>query len=195
MPASSPSRRGGCLSSAFSLAVVLALITIAVMLIISPHSPFRPPFTNPFAPPAPSRHHGHKPDVQVSSQAASSYVSLARQDASEAGISADLFVRQINEESGFNPNVVSAAGAIGIAQFMPGTAVGLGINPHDPIQSLRGAALLMAQYVHAFGSYSKALAAYNAGSTRLRNALAACGVHWLSCLPEETQTYIHIILG
>jgi hypothetical protein len=190
---SSPSRRGGC-GSTFSLVVVLALITIVVMLIIAPNSPFRPNFTNPFAVPTPVRH-GSKPSVRVYSQTAQYYIALARQDAAEAGISPDLFVRQINEESGFNPNEVSPAGAIGIAQFMPATAASLGINPRDPIQSLRGAALLMAQYVHTFGSYSKALAAYNAGSTRLRGALAACGLHWLTCLPAETQTYIHRILG
>jgi soluble lytic murein transglycosylase-like protein len=190
---SSPPRRGGCFGSTFSLVVILAAITIVVLLFIAPNSPLRPNLTNPFVTPAP--HHGSKPDVRVYSQTASYYVQLARQDAASAGISPDLFVRQMNEESGFNPNEVSPAGAIGIAQFMPATAAGLGINPRDPMQSLRGAALLMARYVHAFGSYSKALAAYNAGSTRLRDALAACGVHWLTCLPAETQTYIHRILG
>src|SRR4029077_12163890 len=123
--------------------------------------------------------------VPFSYTASASYVSIARQAAIKAGISPAYFVRQIQEESGFNPNEVSPAGAIGIAQFMPATAAGLGINPRDPIQSLCAAALLMARYVHTFGSYSKALAAYNAGSTRLREALAACGVHWLTCLPAE----------
>jgi len=93
----------------------------------------------------------------------SQYVAIARQDASNAGISPDLFVRQINQESGFNPWAVSPAGAIGIAQFMPATAAGMGINPRDPLQSLRGAARLMASYAHQYGIYAKALAAYNAG--------------------------------
>src|SRR5439155_27143456 len=72
------------------------------------------------------------------------FVTLARQDASNAGISPDIFVRQINQESGFNPSAVSPAGAIGIAQFEPSTAAALGINPWDPVQSLQGAARLMA---------------------------------------------------
>ena len=68
------------------------------------------------------------------------YHQLARLDAQQNGISADLFEKQINQESGFNPNAVSPAGAIGIAQFMPSTAQGLGINPYDAVQSLSGAA-------------------------------------------------------
>ena len=45
----------------------------------------------------------------------SEYVAIARQDAIDAGIPPDYFVRQINQESGFNPNAVSPAGAVGIA--------------------------------------------------------------------------------
>ena len=76
----------------------------------------------------------------------SQYVAIAQQDAVAAGIPATYFVRQIEQESGFNPNAVSPAGAVGIAQFLPSTAAGLGINPYDPIQALRGAATLMANY-------------------------------------------------
>ena len=59
----------------------------------------------------------------------SAYVAIARQDAINAGISPDYFTRQINLESGFNPNASSPSGAVGIAQFLPSTAAGLGINP------------------------------------------------------------------
>src|SRR3989440_12894885 len=86
----------------------------------------------------------------------SQYVAIAQQDAIAAGIPSDYFVRQINDESGFNPNSVSPAGAVGIAQFLPGTAAGLGINPWDPLQALRGAARLMANYDHQYGGdYAK----------------------------------------
>src|SRR5690348_12785178 len=57
----------------------------------------------------------------------SQYIAIAQQDAIAAGISPVYFVRQINQESGFNPYAVSPAGAEGIAQFEPGTAAGLGI--------------------------------------------------------------------
>lgn len=123
------------------------------------------------------------------------YVGVARQEAINAGISATLFVRQINQESGFQPYVVSYAGAIGIAQFMPGTAAGLGINPYNPYQSLRAAARLMASYSRQYGNYAKALAAYNAGPGAVNRATYGCGGSWMYCLPAETQNYIRVIMG
>ena len=124
------------------------------------------------------------------------YVTLAERDASAAGIDPTLFVRQINQESGFSPTAVSSAGAIGIAQFMPDTASGLGIDPWDPIQSLWGAAQLMARYDHNYGgNYAMALAAYNGGTGTLAYATRTCGIWWRSCLPAETQRYIADIMG
>ncbi|HET8847023.1 MAG TPA: lytic transglycosylase domain-containing protein [Ktedonobacteraceae bacterium] len=125
----------------------------------------------------------------------SEYVAIAQQDATDAGIPPTYFVRQIQLESGFNPNAVSPSGALGIAQFMPGTAAGLGIDPMDPIQALKGAARMMANLYHQYGDYSKALAAYNAGSANLNNAIQSCGANWLSCMPGQTQNYVATIMG
>ncbi|RAQ96325.1 lytic transglycosylase domain-containing protein [Thermogemmatispora tikiterensis] len=126
----------------------------------------------------------------------SPYVLVAQQAALDAGISPVYFVRQINVESGFNPYAVSPAGAVGIAQFLPSTAAGLGIDPWNPVEALRGAARLMASYARSYGGdYAKALAAYNAGSGNLQNALNACGGAWLSCMPAETQNYVYRIMG
>lgn len=126
----------------------------------------------------------------------SQYIAIAQQDAANAGISPTYFVRQINLESGFNPNAVSPAGAVGIAQFLPSTAAGLGINPYDPIQALRGAANLMANYSRQYGGdYAKALAAYNGGPGTVQYATNTCGANWLNCLPGETRHYIYVIMG
>src|SRR6266568_8184877 len=127
----------------------------------------------------------------------SQYVAIARQDAINAGISPDYFVRQINQESGFNPNAVSPAGAVGIAQFLPSTAAGLGFDPYDPIAALNGAAHLLASYsLNYGGDYAKALAAYNAGSGTVQYAVNACGAdNWMNCLPGETRNYIYVIMG
>lgn len=122
-------------------------------------------------------------------------VALAEQDATDAGISPTYFVRQINLESGFNPNAVSPGGAEGIAQFEPSTAAGLGIDPFNPTQALKAAAQMMARYAKQYGGYAKALAAYNAGSGTLQSAENACGANWLSCMPAETQHYIATIMG
>jgi soluble lytic murein transglycosylase-like protein len=128
--------------------------------------------------------------------AKSQYVAIAQQDAAAVGIPPVYFERQIQQESGFNPNAVSPAGAVGIAQFLPGTAAGLGINPWDPIQALNGAAKLMANYARQYGGdYAKALAAYNGGSGTVRYAVNNCGTNWLNCLPGETRHYIYVIMG
>ncbi len=72
------------------------------------------------------------------------------------------------QESAFDPQAVSSAGAIGIAQFMPETAAGVGLDPYDPFASIDAAAALIAGYVDAYRDnyddpYATALAAYNAG--------------------------------
>lgn len=126
----------------------------------------------------------------------SNYRTLARYDAQQAGINPDIFEQQIQQESGFQPEVISKAGAIGIAQFEPATAKGLGIDPYDPVSSLAGAAHYMARLVAFYhGSYAMALAAYNAGPDAVSYAVNHGGANWRAWLPLETQRYLLIILG
>jgi hypothetical protein len=94
-----------------------------------------------------------------------------------------------NPGSNFNPFAVSPAGAQGIAQFMPGTAAGLGLhNPFDAPAAIDAQAHLMHDLLARFGSVPLALAAYNAGEA----AVASCG-----CVPPyaETQAYVAKIIG
>src|ERR1700729_3599875 len=79
------------------------------------------------------------------------------------GVPPALLAAQIDAESGFNPNAVSPDGAIGIAQFLPGTAADTGVDPHDPVSSINGMAKLMAHYYKTFGTWQKALYAYHDG--------------------------------
>lgn len=72
------------------------------------------------------------------------------------------------QESAFDVEALSSAGAIGIAQFEPETAAGAGIDPYDPLQAIDGAAALLGSYVRAYRGvygdpFATALAAYNAG--------------------------------
>lgn len=72
------------------------------------------------------------------------------------------------QESAFDPDAISSAGAVGIAQFMLSTAQGVGVDPFDPVSAIDGAAALLASYVRAYDGvyanpYAAALAAYNAG--------------------------------
>lgn len=110
----------------------------------------------------------------------------ARRTAQRYGLDPDVFVRQIQQESG-GRDVRSPAGAQGPAQFMPGTARSVGLTPttvHQLGPSLNAAAKLMKGYVDRYGSYRDALVAYNAGPGRVGGAL-----------PAETQNYLKTILG
>jgi|SRR5712672_550244 len=131
-----------------------------------------------------------------SQQSGTNYRSMAHQDAVNAGIPADLFVAQINEESGFQPSVVSPAGAIGIAQILQSTADGWHVDPRDPVASLKASADHMAWYYHQYGDdYAKALSAYNYGYERTNSVIAEYGIYWKGHIPAETRAYIAIIMG
>ena len=85
--------------------------------------------------------------------------------AQKYGIDPALLRGLIKQESGFNPNAGSPAGAQGLCQLMPGTAAALGCtNVHDPVQNIDAGARYLRQQLDAFGGdVTKALAAYNAG--------------------------------
>ena len=78
-----------------------------------------------------------------------------------------LFRALIQAESAFNPKALSPKGAVGLGQLMPGTAKQLGVNPHDMLQNLDGAARYLLAQLSTFGTVELALAAYNAGPHRI----------------------------
>lgn len=84
------------------------------------------------------------------------------------GLPPEFLAATLLQESAFDPQAMSSAGAVGIAQFEPDTAQSIGIDPFDPFDAIDGAAQLLAQYVRAYDGrypnpYAAALAAYNAG--------------------------------
>lgn len=99
----------------------------------------------------------------------SGYRDLVLRSARSAGIAPSLLAAVLKAESDFDPRAVSSAGALGIAQFMPGTARGMGVDdPFDPAQAIPGSARLIASGIREFRSVPLALAAYNAGGGAVR---------------------------
>lgn len=95
---------------------------------------------------------------------------LGQQYAAQYGAPWEYFDPLIRQESGwqhFNKQggiLTSKMGALGIGQLMPKTAAGLGVNPRDLVQNLRGAAQYLGQQFQRYaGDPVRSVAAYNAG--------------------------------
>jgi soluble lytic murein transglycosylase-like protein len=126
--------------------------------------------------------------VRYSGRYRGEYLDVARAAARKHGVPEDLFLRLVQRESGWNPDVVSSKGAMGLAQLMPGTADLLSVDASDPKDNLDGGARYLAMMYSRFGSWKLALAAYNAGPQAVE---AAGGVPDY----EETKNYVAAILG
>lgn len=85
-------------------------------------------------------------------------------EAKRQGLDPALALTVAQIESGFNPNARSGAGAIGVMQLMPATAKGLGVDPYNVQDNIRGGVKYLKTQMDAHNnSVNKALAAYNAG--------------------------------
>ena len=111
--------------------------------------------------------------------------------AEEHDIPIGFLVRLLWQESRFRTAEVSSAGAQGIAQFMPQTAVEMGLkDPFDPLQAIPASARFLRKLHDQFGNLGLAAAAYNAGGGRIEKWLSR-----RSSLPKETRAYVKIITG
>lgn len=107
-------------------------------------------------------------------------------------------------ESGFNTFAVSRAGACGVWQFMPRTAINYGLvvdswvdERRDPYKSTEAAIRYLKKLYADFGDWSLALAAYNAGEGAIGRALKKTGTEdfFSLCeasedLKQETKLYV-----
>ncbi len=102
-------------------------------------------------------------------------------------------------ESGFQPRVVSPAGAAGIWQFLKATGreYGLEVNTYvDERYNVEKATEAACKYLQSgydkFGSWSLTAASYNIGKTRIANEVERqnCGSYFDLLLPEETSRYV-----
>ncbi|MBR6552798.1 MAG: lytic transglycosylase domain-containing protein [Clostridia bacterium] len=107
------------------------------------------------------------------------------------GIDPLLVKAVIKQESGFNPNAESSAGAVGLMQLMPATARSLGVkNAKDPKQNIAGGTKYLASLLKQFdGNIPLALSAYNAGAGTVKK--------YGNKIPpyKETQNYVKNIMA
>ncbi|MFD3158145.1 lytic transglycosylase domain-containing protein [Haloimpatiens sp. FM7330] len=111
------------------------------------------------------------------------------------GIDENLILSVIKQESGFNSNAVSSAGAMGLMQLMPGTARGLGVtNPFSVEQNIEGGTKYLRNLLDMYGNSKElALAAYNAGpnSVKNRNVKTKDDIYKM---PRETRNYVDKVI-
>ena len=138
-----------------------------------------------------------------------------RQLPASLGVEEALLLSVMRQESAFDPTAVSSAGALGLMQLMPATAktvaqrTGMSYNPglltEDPDYNVRlGSAYLSSLLSDYGGSYVLALAAYNAGPSRVSEWLEAHGdprdpkvdaIDWVEAIPlSETRNYVQRIM-
>jgi soluble lytic murein transglycosylase-like protein len=116
------------------------------------------------------------------------YAGMITEAANRAGVEPSLLAGLTWVESGFRPDVVSSAGAIGLGQLMPDTAASLGVDPTDPAANLDGAARMLHGLIEQFGDVRTALAAYNAGPnaiTRAGGVLSERAAHYADTVLEH----------
>lgn len=112
------------------------------------------------------------------------YDNLIKKYSKEYNVDPKLVKALMKQESGFNPNVKSRAGAIGLMQLMPATAKQMGAtNPADPEQNIKAGVKYLKQLLDKYkGNKELAIAAYNAGPGNVKNGR----------IPQNGETPKHV---
>jgi len=126
-----------------------------------------------------------------------------------------LVLAVIRQESAFDVRAVSRAGALGLMQLMPATArktaSDLGMDyaagrlTDDPDYNVRLGSAYLSKLLDDFGgNYILALAAYNAGSSRVHSWIRENGdprspqvdlIDWIEMIPfDETRNYVQRVI-
>ena len=141
----------------------------------------------------PLRKHTSGSSSGSSGPGSSKYDSQILAASKKYNVSAALIKGVMKQESGFNPNSRSGAGAVGLMQLLPGTAAGMGWSSREgpltsPSISIKYGTKYLRDQLSAFHSTKLALAAYNAGPGAVRKY---GGVPPFA----ETQNYVRIVMA
>ena len=115
---------------------------------------------------------------------------------SQYGVDKNLVLAIIKQESNFDPNAVSSAGAKGLMQLMDFNSEAYGVeNPYDIEENINAGVKHIKSYLDMYnGNVEMALMAYNAGpGTVSRRGVTSPSD--LYKMPEETQNYVPKIMS
>lgn len=112
------------------------------------------------------------------------------------GVDGKLIKAIIKQESNFDPNAVSSAGAKGLMQLMPENCTALGVtDPLDIEQNIEGGVKHIKEYIDRYnGDVEMALMAYNGGPTRMMNR-GVNSINDIYKMPKETQNYVPKVMS
>lgn len=119
--------------------------------------------------------------------------------AAKYNIDPSIAMRLVKQESGFDPNAQSKAGAVGLTQLKEAAAKDMGLTPEerfDPVKNVNAGFGYLRKQLDKYGNdYSKALSAYNWGGGNLDKHLTKNeGQLNKIGLPKETADYLTKIL-
>lgn len=111
---------------------------------------------------------------------------LVAKEAIKQGIPREIALSVAEQESGFDQEAKSSAGAQGVMQLMAGTAKELGVDRTNVAENIEGGVKYLKQQYERFGNWKEGLAAYNAGPGKVNEAGGVPNI-------SETQNYIKSI--
>jgi len=136
------------------------------------------------------------------------YEEALRSAAARSHVDPMLVAGLIRQESAFEPKAVSHAGAVGLMQVLPRTALKLArqlrvryahSSLSEPGYNLQLGSRYLANLIHAYGTKEAALAAYNAGEDRVEQWTSGQTYletpEFVESIPfSETREYVQVVL-